>query len=425
MRRVRKYWDPAPDGRAVEWLREDEVERFDAVLERAVSRCFRGRTGIFLSGGFDSISVGAVAVDLARRQGRPAPRALSLGFPDPACNEEFVQRGVAQALGIAQDLVPFDDAIGRRGLLKSATELAATWPVPMLNLWAPAYLELARRGRERGCASILTGSGGDEWLTVTPYLSADLIRHGQIAATARLIRIQKRSYQISWPQAVRGNLWTFGLKPLAGMAVDRVVPAYWRGRRRGKMVASTPRWIAPDPALRSAVDDRAGNVLRAPQPGPGGFYEQEMRTALDHPLMTIEAEEHFEFGRRAGTAMLHPYWDADLVDLLYRTPPWLVMKGGRTKALVRDTVARRFPNLGFERQRKVHATNFYWRVLKEEGPGAWAQLGKASALAELGIVDSTLLADTLTDLFAGRRVHERYRIWTILQLEAWVRSRIR
>jgi hypothetical protein len=309
--------------------------------------------------------------------------------------------------------------------LTSATALAGTWPVPMLNLWAPAYLELARRGRERGCTSILTGSGGDEWLTVTPYLSADLIRNRRIVQTGRLIAIQKRSYQISWPQALRGNLWTFGLKPLTGMAIDRVAPAYWRGRRVRKLVASTPSWIAPDRALRAAIDERAGNVLRDPQPGRGGFYEQEMRTALDHPLMTIEAEEHYEFGRRAGATMLHPYWDADLVDLLYRTPPWAVMKGGRTKALVRDTVARRFPNLGFERQRKIHATNFYWTVLQQEGPAAWAALGKASALAELGIVDAPILADTLNDLFAGRREHERYRIWTILQLEAWVRSRVR
>jgi asparagine synthetase B (glutamine-hydrolysing) len=423
-RTMRRHWDPARDGRATEWLREDEVERFDAVLERAVSRCLaRGRTAIFLSGGFDSISIGAVAVDAARRAGQPPVRALSLGFPDPACNEEFVQRGAAQSLGISQDFVPFEDAVGKRGLLIPATEMAASWPVPMFNLWNPAYYELGRRGREHGCSVILTGSGGDEWLTVSPYLSADLIKRGDLRGLARLIRIQQRSFRITPAEALKASLWTFGARPLGGMVIDRIAPAYWRGRRRRKMVAATLPWVAPDPALRSAIDDRAGAGLRSPQPGPGGFYEQEGRTALDHPLMAIEAEEHFEFGRRLGAAILHPYWDQDLVELLWRTPPWLLLKGGRAKGLVRDTVARRFPNLGFQRQRKVHATNFYWTTLQKEGPAAWAKVGNASALADLGVVDASRLADTLQDLFAGRRPRESYKIWNVLQLEAWARLR--
>jgi hypothetical protein len=86
-------------------------------------------------------------------------------------------------------------------------------------------------------------------------------------------------------------------------------------------------------------------------------------------------------------------------------------------------VARRFPNLGFQRQRKVHATNFYWTTLQQEGPAAWSHVGKASALADLGVVDPVLLADMLKGLFGGGNPRESYRIWSILNLEAWVRSR--
>jgi asparagine synthase (glutamine-hydrolysing) len=419
---LRRYWDPG-DG-AIEWLREDELGLFDEALERAVTRSLtRGRSAIFLSGGFDSISIAAVAVDAAKRLGHPLPRALSLGFPDPACNEEYVQRGVARSLGMPQDFVAFADAVGHRGLLEPAAEWAAGWPAPMMNLWNPAYYALGQRGRADGCSVILTGSGGDEWLSVSPYLSADLMRAGDAGGVLRLIGVLQRSYRISRAEAIQSALWTFGAKPLAGMTINRAAPGYWRARRRMKIVRSTPAWVAPDPALRRVVDERAERVLAAPDP-PRGFYEQNMRTALDHPLMAMEAEEYFEFGRRLGAAIVHPYWDSDLVELLYRTPPSLLTRGGRAKGIVRDTIARRFPTLGFERQRKVHATNFYWTTLQREGSAVWSKVRAAAALSELGIVDAAAVGGTIAELVAGRRPPESYRIWNVLNLETWTRSRL-
>ena len=79
--RLERYWHPVPMDRPIQWLSADETERFDEVFDRAVERCLRtGPTGIFLSGGLDSISVAAVATDRARRMGRKPPLALSLVF---------------------------------------------------------------------------------------------------------------------------------------------------------------------------------------------------------------------------------------------------------------------------------------------------------------------------------------------------------
>src|SRR5882762_1303564 len=88
-RSASRYWDPAPD-REVNWLTADDVERFDELLDRAVSRCLSfGPVGIFLSGGLDSASVAAVAVERSQAEGLPKPLALSLIFPDPKENEEI------------------------------------------------------------------------------------------------------------------------------------------------------------------------------------------------------------------------------------------------------------------------------------------------------------------------------------------------
>ena len=44
--------------------------------------------------------------------------------------------------------------------------------------------------------TILTGQGGDEWLTVTPYLSADLMRRGAFVELAQFFGMLRRSFQL-------------------------------------------------------------------------------------------------------------------------------------------------------------------------------------------------------------------------------------
>src|SRR5882724_1994956 len=47
-RRTHRYWDPAPGG-SVNWIRPEELGRFDELLEAAANRCLDfGPTGIFL-----------------------------------------------------------------------------------------------------------------------------------------------------------------------------------------------------------------------------------------------------------------------------------------------------------------------------------------------------------------------------------------
>jgi len=83
-------------------LRYSLSRRDDAkLLEQAVERCLRpGPAGIFLSGGLDSVSVAAMATDVARKSGARDPLALSIVFPTDDANEEDVQRGVAGGLGL-------------------------------------------------------------------------------------------------------------------------------------------------------------------------------------------------------------------------------------------------------------------------------------------------------------------------------------
>lgn len=421
--RVERYWDPVPEGQPVDWVTSSQLDEFEDRFDTAVDRALaRGRVGIFLSGGLDSISVAAVATDVARRSGRPDPIALSLGFPHPECDEELVQRGVAGTLGIEQEFVPFFDAVSSQQLLGPGLELARTSPAPLINTWNPAYIGLALRGKRRGVQTILTGTGGDEWLTVTPYLGADLLLAGDLRGFARLLRMWQRSYRLSNWQLLRSTAFTFGIRPVAGVALHKIAPRRWRSNRIARLRKRSQRpWLGPDSDLRAELDRRTEDLLTPAVPG-NGFYFQEVRTSLDHPLMSMELEETFHMGRRIGVNIQHPYWDADVVDMLYRTPPDLLMRDGRTKGLVRDTVARRFPALGLDRQKKVAATSFHQAVLREEVPQLWKQTGGAPALASLGIIDADRTRDMVSHAIATADTVGLRQAWDLVKLEAWVRA---
>lgn len=421
---IARYWDPLPPDGPAEWAGEDEVQQFGATLSRAVDRCLHtGRTGILLSGGLDSISVAAVAADRAREIGAALPLTLSLAFPDPGCDERTTQQAVARQLGLSQLLVDFEDAVGPRGLLREALDLNAGLSAPLLNTWSPAYLGLIQRGRAAGAvATVVTGSGGDEWLTVSPYAIADLLRRGDVRGIFHLLAAWRRSYRHSSLRFARNTLWTFGLRPLTGMAAQWLAPGLHAASRARRVTSADPDWIAPDPALRGEQLRRAPRTLGDAAPAQG-FYFREIRTGLDHPLASQELEEQYELGQGAGVLYQQPYWDADLVAMLYRLSPDALNTGGRSKGLVRNTLARRFPGLGIDVQRKVSATGFYRALIHNEAPAVRRSLGRFEALGDLGVVDAQQ-AEEYARRIAAVPGHRLNRMWDLLNVEAWVRTRL-
>jgi asparagine synthase (glutamine-hydrolysing) len=418
-----RYWDPSPKERPIQWLTTEVTDRFDTVLDRAVDRCLcNGPTGIFLSGGLDSISVAAVAADRARRNGQKLPVALSLGFPDPECDERLRQAAVARGLGLRQYLIDFNEALGSRPLLEQSLELNRELTAPLLNLWWPAYLALARRGRYDGVQTILTGHGGDEWLTVGALLSADLIRRGAFVELARFFATLWRSYPPSLRLA-RNVLWKYGLRPLAGLAFHRLMPEVHKAGRLKRVLASDPSWATPDPQLRAEQRRRAESVLTPPDP-PAGFYLRDGSTTIDSALASWDHEERYEIGKQLGVRFLHPLSDPDLVELLFRTPPRVLNDGGRSKGLIRQALARRFPALGLDQQRKVTSLSFFQSLLLREASSLAKAAGDFPALSALGLVDRrTMRTAAVEGLREGGR--QSNRIWDAINLEMWVQSQRR
>src|SRR5262249_8657402 len=178
---------------------------------RSVERCLgAGPTGIFLSGGLDSISVAAVATDRARQLGQALPWALSLDIEDPECGEGPRQAAVARALGLPQYLVGFQEALGGRGLFEQVIAINQGSAARFLGVYQPAYATLTKRAKQEGVRTILTGQGGDEALGLSMLLAADLIRRGSFVGLAKFLGILRRSYPLHPLLQARNVLWRFG-----------------------------------------------------------------------------------------------------------------------------------------------------------------------------------------------------------------------
>jgi asparagine synthase (glutamine-hydrolysing) len=421
-----RYWDPAPSVTSETSVREDELERFDGLLEQAVRRCMGlGGTGIYLSGGIDSAAGAATAAGQGGDTGFPRPWALSLAFPDArGVAEVLVQREVAAKLGLPQLMVGFDEAVGPKGLLRPALDISGTMPAPLLTRTEPAFRHLGIEGRSRGCRVVMTGGGGDEWLAVSPFFAADLMAKLDFPGLIRLVSTTHRSYQRSRFSVLQSVLWTFGARVLLRAAARRALsaadPAVSRSYYQRRLIRETPSWIAPDPALRRTMVERAEQRMSAEQPAE--YYARELKLGLDHPLVSMRMEERFESGRQIGLQILNPFWDADLVEFLYRVSPAMKNRGGRSKALIRPLLAREIPGLGLERQRKVEAFGFYRAIDAAEGASAWEAMGGTSALGALGVVDERALRSAVEFFLLAPLTNDSFRLWHVLNHEAWTRS---
>jgi asparagine synthetase B (glutamine-hydrolysing) len=419
------YWDPSTG--ADETDADEVFEKFKHLLSQAVERFMgMGRSGLFLSGGVDSISVAATAREIAQRTGLPRPTGLSLFYRESASNEEAAQTFVAGDLGFPFIGRSLDDALQQRPAMEMLLEATRDWPVPMWNLWLPAFIRLAEMGREAGCEVILTGGGGDEWLGVGPHLAADLLRTLQFGKFAKFTRYMHQSYSMPYSLVLSDLVWKFGLKQLISGARNHVMPMLGHDLDASRARRALPDWLAPDPAVRRLIVDRltqARRTERLARNAAPSLYAFEARRSLRHPIVVSEIENKFAMSEAAGVHFFEPYWDADLIELLYRTPPDILSRGGIAKGLVHKLVRDALPAFKVPKQVKLALNDFYLKRVRTEAEAVWRSYGGVRALEGLGLVDGAKFSALVERILHEENSKELWMIPHVLSVESWLRAR--
>jgi hypothetical protein len=249
-----------------------------------------------------------------------------------------------------------------------------------------------------------------------------------VAGIASMVSTVLKSYDLSRAQLVYNMLWTHGFRLLLASwgrsALRRMAPARLVRHRLAQLEARSPEWVVPDPDLQRQLRQRmeawTDASFNEPEPsGPYGFYLATFPHGFVHPLRSLDQEEVFASRRRNGLRELQPFWDPDLIQFLCRIHPRVLDRGGRTKGLVREQVAARFPGLGFERHKKVSASRYFSETVAAEAPRAWDRLGGVGTLARLGILDGRK-AESAARADVGQVIRSgNCRVWEMLTLEAW------
>jgi asparagine synthase (glutamine-hydrolysing) len=409
---VRRYWTPleAPEVRCASDAEYEE--RFRELFVQAVTARLRasGPVGAYLSGGLDSSSVVAVAAEIERENGRPAPDAHALVFPDHAAADErpYID-DVARmhALRCHRHVAaPFD---GRRAIAEAARR------VDLPDAPNDAMADGIRAAlAERGAAVVLTGIGGDYGLTGTYFHYADLLRRFALPALVRRSWLDARTPELGW---VWGTFVSAGLWPALPEAVKHALRPLARRARR----AGLPDWIDPAFARQAGLRDR---LYVPPPPRPRSFASAEVARTFAAPYVQ-HVLEAFERGSAGfGLVDRHPFLDRRLVEFAVGLPEDQRWRR-ETKSLLRRALHDRLPRSVRERQTKgefAHVVADAFETLG--GERFWSRLHVADA----GWVDPAALARRYQRMLARRRAGDlRYAdetgpLWAVAAIELWWRA---
>jgi asparagine synthase (glutamine-hydrolysing) len=391
---------------------EQRLSQLEQLLQRSIGDQMLADVplGAFLSGGIDS----SLIVAMMQKSSSQRVRTFSMGFDGGKEDELAVARQTAAHLGTDHTelhVTPGD-------VLEVIPRLAHIYDEPFADSSQVPTVLLSRLTR-RHVTVALSGDAGDELFGgYNRYLMAD--------------RMDRRFSR--WPAWLRHGCG-MALGSLPSDAVDRLAGlARARGLHRvppvlSEKVARVGRFIG----ARSGMDAYLGTVsqwldgvpLLAPAPAPA--LEDLASTALPQRMMWWDMQTYLpddilvKVDRAAMASSLEtrvPFLDHRIVEFALRTPLDSKIRGGRTKWILRELLARHVPPAWFDRPKQgfsVPLDAWLRGPLRE-----WAEsLLSCGQLAASGLVDVDRVRRIWTEHVAGRRNHQR-ALWTVLMLQAWL-----
>lgn len=406
---LRRFWNPS--GEVLRLKRpEDYREAVREATDRAVCARLRGvgdGVASHLSGGLDSSTVTATAAGLLAGRGGKVTAFTSVpreGFDDFAPSRRFADEG-AHAAAVAARHPNIEHVLirsGGRSPLAALDRNAFLYEEPVLNLcnavWSDAIRDMAK---SRGLCVLLTGQMGNLSFSYDGWeLLPQLLRRG------RLLKLAGETLRLR-----RSGL---GLKSAAAhMLGPNLPPALWRAIRR---------WSGRDPGMGdySVVHPSAAREAQAEMRVSGRFLNRApSKDAFESRLRVYDLVDFGNHNKGVlggwGIDTRDPTADRRLVELCLRIPVDQYLRGGRSRALVRDSFADRLPPMVLDETRKgLQAADWYEGFADARGRAA----EEVERLADLGPAQGAFDVDRMRRLLDGwpkegwntSRVQSDYRL---------------
>jgi asparagine synthase (glutamine-hydrolysing) len=382
--------------------RAADPSAFRALLEDAVRLRLRSDVdvGTCLSGGLDSSSL--VALTARLRQGDRGRRAFSILYDEPG----MIERPFVEAVVAATGVEAHETSASAADLLADLPALIRHQDEPIPSAGPFSHWRVMRLAHEHGMKVLLDGQGADEILAGYPYqLGAFFGETAARSGTGRAIREARAATQVT------GRPLMFHLGLLAYQRLP--LPAALRRLAVGRFSTHThvPRaMLEPGLAARLAPDAGLRHLPRAT------LREERLanlwRTSLP-ALLRYEDRNSMAFGIEART----PFLDYRLVEHAIALPAQALVKGGWSKAILRDAMSGVLPETVRLRRDKLGFTTPEKRWMAELAPHVREWLGPGSRVAAR--LRTGALAGWLSETPAA--LAQRPGLWRLVAAEHWLR----
>jgi asparagine synthase (glutamine-hydrolysing) len=369
--------------------------------------------GALLSGGIDS----TLMVALMQRASTHAVRTFSIGFAEQGYDEAPHARAVARHLGTVHS----EQQVSAAEAQAVIPRLAEIYDEPFADSSQIPSVLVAALAR-RAVTTAITGDGGDE-------LFGGYLRYGLALNLWRRLRALPSPLRALMIKSIVGIAPAQWDRLLLGVAP--LLPARLRFSAPGDRLHKLARLAAaPDRAAMHAaaaeLGHRGGLVLglaarvqTAPLAMPPGLDDagaMMLADALDY----LPGDILTKVDRAAMAASLEtrvPFLDNEVVALAWRLSPTMKLRGGVSKWVLREVLARYVPPALSERAKAGFAVPLdAWL----RGPlRNWAgDMLSEQRLRRAALLDHALVTRLWSEHQSGRRNHQHV-LWALLMFESW------
>lgn len=372
------------------------VKALDAQLSESVSLQMLADVplGAFLSGGVDSSTV----VALMQKQTQQRVRTFAIGFEDPEYNEAEHAKAVAQHLGTDHTEI----TIGSQEALAVIPKLPEIYCEPFADSsQIPTYL-VSHMARQHVTVA-LSGDGGDELFggyNQYRFLPQVWQRLALVPAPARL--------------ALQALL---ALLPLpAKLAKLRMVMAARSPEELYRLVLS--HWFCPEILVHGAHEP--ATMLNTPVDWPKVESFEHWMMAMDSQTYMVD-DVLTKVDRAAMANSLEtrvPLLDHRVVELAWRLPLNMKIRGGQGKWILRQVLYQHVPKELIDRPKRgfsVPLASWLRGPLRD-----WTEsLISEKRLKDQNFFDYKIIRKIWLEHVSGAKDHST-RLWSILMFQAWL-----
>ncbi|HEX8654760.1 MAG TPA: asparagine synthase (glutamine-hydrolyzing) [Allosphingosinicella sp.] len=421
---IEAYWSGAEvaERGAADPLRlgpDEATDALEALLKSAVAQQMMADVplGAFLSGGVDSSTI----VALMQAQSARPVKTFSIGFSEEAYNEAHQAKAVAEHLGTDHSELYVSPA----DAMAVIPRLGAIYDEPFADSsQIPTFLvsQLARRD----VTVSLSGDAGDE-------LFGGYNRHRMVAGPwRRLSRIPRplRGAAARGLSAVSPERWN-----RIAAALDPLLPRGAKMRLPGDKIHKAAGVLASrsvddlyrglisfwrDPAAVVRGGSEAAGTLNGLAPRLAGLNDAERMMALDMltylPDDILAKVDHAAMSVSLETRV--PFLDHRVVELAWRLPMELKIRGGETKWLLRRVLDRHVPRALVDRPKMgfgVPIDSWLRGPLRDWGESLLAK----SRLEGDGYFDPAPIR-AAWDRHQKGEANMQHHLWSVLMFQMWL-----